>query len=203
MALPLCDILPLAEFLEKQGKVFILDEAYIAFGGQAAESAVSHIGKQPNLLVVHTLSKSASLAGLRVGYAIGSEHLIEGLCRVRDSFNSYTLDRLALAGAAAAVSDSAYYAEINRKVIDTRERVRLALRELGCTVLPSAANFVFMKTPDAKGIGGVDFMAALRERGILVRHFNRERIADYLRVSIGTDDEMDAFLEACRGIVNN
>jgi histidinol-phosphate aminotransferase len=207
IALSLCDILPLAEFLEKQGKLYILDEAYIAFGenssGQAAESAVSHIGKHPNLLIVHTLSKSASLAGLRVGYAIGSEHLIEGLRRVRDSFNSYTLDRLALAGAAAAVSDSAYYAQINRKVIATRERVTLALRELGCTVLPSAANFIFMKAPDAKGIGGADFMAALRERGILVRHFNRERIADYLRVSIGTDDEMDAFLEASQRIMNN
>ncbi|MDR1858263.1 MAG: aminotransferase class I/II-fold pyridoxal phosphate-dependent enzyme [Treponema sp.] len=214
MAVPLCDILSLAEYLAKQGKVFILDEAYIAFGAnsgksQAAESAVPHIGNHPNLLTVHTLSKSASLAGLRAGFAIGDEKLIEGLCRVRDSFNSYTLDRLALAGAAAAVSDAAYYGEANRRIIATRERVAGALRGLGFTVLPSAANFVFIKAPGAKApgaevpcVGGAEFFSALRQRGILVRHFNKERIADYLRVSIGTDEEMDAFLGACREIIS-
>jgi histidinol-phosphate aminotransferase len=207
IAVPLSDTLFLAEYLEKQGKVLITDEAYAAFGAAATgaateggvESAVSHIGDHPNLLTVHTLSKSASLAGLRAGFAIGDEKRIEGLRRVRDSFNSYTLDRLALAGAAAAVSDVAYYDEINRRVIATRERVAGTLQSLGVTVLPSAANFVFIK---ASGIGGAEFFSALRQRGILVRHFNKERIADYLRVSIGTDKEMDAFLDACREIVS-
>jgi histidinol-phosphate aminotransferase len=202
---PLADILSLAEYLEKQGKVLIVDEAYIAFSGNSgggitatanggAGSAVPHINEYPNLLTIHTLSKSASLAGLRAGFAIGNEKLIEGLWRIRDSFNSYTLDRLAFAGAEAAVLDSVYYDEINRRVIATRERVAEALRGLGCTVLPSAANFIFMKMP---GISGADFYTALRERGILVRHFNKDRIADYLRVSIGTDEEMDKFLDVC------
>jgi histidinol-phosphate aminotransferase len=194
MALPLSDILSLVKYLDTLGKVFILDEAYAAFG---AESAVPRVKDHPNLLTVHTLSKSASLAGLRVGFAIGSEALIEGLCRIRDSFNSYTLDRLALAGGAAAVSDAAYYGEINRRVTATRERVSGALRDLGFDLLPSAANFIFIKAP---GISGAEFFAALRERGILARHFNRERIDGYLRVSIGTDRDMDVFLEACAGI---
>jgi histidinol-phosphate aminotransferase len=155
-------------------------------------SAVSCVDKHPNLLTVHTLSKSASLAGLRAGFAIGNEKLVEGLCRMRDSFNSYTIDRLALAGAAAAVSDADYYNEINSKIIATRERVSAALSGFGCTVLPSAANFIFMKAP---GISGADFFAALRKNGILARHFNKARISNFLRVSIGTDEEMDAFLD--------
>lgn len=205
IALPLHDILTLAEYLEKQGKVLIVDEAYAAFGGQ---SAAGHIGEHPNLLTVHTLSKSASLAGLRGGFAIGNEKLIEALCRARDSFNSYTLDRLALAGAAAAISDSAYYDEINRRVVSTRERVMRSLREMGFTALPSAANFLLVKAPESKDardvpcVSGADFFAALRERGILVRHFNSERIAGFIRVSIGTDDEMDAFLAACEEIID-
>jgi len=195
ISLPLDDILSLAEFMERQKKVFIVDEAYAAFGTQ---SAVPHINKYPNLLTVHTLSKSASLAGLRVGFAIGSEKLIEGLCRMRDSFNSYTLDRLALAGAAAAVADTTYYNEINNRVINTRQRVMQTLCELDFTVLPSSANFLFIKF---SSVGGADFYTALRERGILVRHFNKNRINDYLRVSIGTDEEMDTFLNACREII--
>jgi histidinol-phosphate aminotransferase len=206
MALPLDDILSLAEFLEKQKKVFILDEAYIAFsqtggGCLITESAIPHIVNHPNLLIVHTLSKSASLAGLRAGFAIGSEKLVEGLCRMRDSFNSYTLDRLALTGAQAAVSDAAYYDEVNRRVMSTRDRVTEALRNLDLSVLPSAANFIFMKAPGKPRTSGAEFFAALRRRGILVRHFNRERIADFLRVSIGTDEEMDVFLDACREIM--
>jgi len=196
VALPLDDILSLADYLEKQEKVFIIDEAYIAFG---AQSAIPHINDHPNLLTVHTLSKSASLAGLRVGFAIGNENLIEGLCRIRDSFNSYTLDRLALAGAAAAVSDAAYYDAINRRVIATRERAAEALRGLGFSVLPSSANFLFVKPPH---ISGAQLFATLREKGILVRHFNKNRIADYLRISIGTDEDMDALLENCGKICN-
>jgi len=201
--LSLSDVLSLAEYLEKLDKVLIVDEAYAAFG---AESAVPSINEYGNILTVHTLSKSASLAGLRGGYAIGNSELIEGLCSVRDSFNSYTVDRLALAGAEAAVSDSAYYDEINRRVIATRERVTKTLRSQSFIVLPSAANFIFVKAPIIKTdpcISGTDLMAALRERGILVRHFNKNRIADYLRVSMGTDEEMDAFLEACTAIIGN
>ncbi|MDR2759655.1 MAG: aminotransferase class I/II-fold pyridoxal phosphate-dependent enzyme, partial [Spirochaetaceae bacterium] len=126
------------------------------------------------------------------GFAIGQEELIQGLCRIRDSFNSYTLDRLALAGAAAAVSDRAYYGEINRKVIATRDRVSLRLRNMGFEVIPSAANFIFIRHPR---FSGAEIFAALRERGILVRRFDKPRIRDYLRVSMGTDEEMDELLE--------
>jgi len=195
IALPLNDILSLAEYLEKTKNVFILDEAYTGFG---ADSAVPHIVDYPNLLSVHTLSKSGSLAGLRAGFAIGSVELIEGLRRVRDSFNSYTVDRLALAGATAALSDPFYYNEINSRVVRTRERVTEALRIMGFTVLPSAANFIFMKSLN---INGSDIFSALREKGILVRHFNKERISDFLRISMGTDDDMDVFLDACSSIV--
>ena len=195
VALALDDILSLAEYLAQQKKVFIVDEAYIAFGGS---STVSYVNKHPNLLTVHTLSKSASLAGLRFGFAIGNEELIEGLCRIRDSFNSYTLDRLALAGAAAAISDAAYYNKINNRVIATRERTAKALHGLGFNVLPSSANFLFVKHPQIKG---AQFFAALREKGILVRHFNKDRIADFLRISIGTDKDMDALLDACSAII--
>ena len=197
MALPLGDIIQLAEHLARQKKVFILDEAYAPFG---AESAVPRVGEHPNLLIVHTLSKSASLAGLRLGFAIGDAALIEGLCRVRDSFNSYTVDRLALAGGTAAILDAAYYDEINRRVIATRERTAAALRGLGFDVLPSSANFIFTRAP---GIDGAAFFAALRQRGILARHFNHERIANYVRVSIGTDTDMDIFLEACQTVIKS
>jgi len=204
---PLNDILSLAKYLEPQNRVIIVDEAYAAFGcvkGAAnsaaisAESAVPYINNHSNLLTVHTLSKSASLAGMRLGYAIGSEELIEGLCRLRDSFNSYTVDRLALAGGAAAMADFAYYDDVNSRVIQTREWTVQTLKDLDFHVLPSAANFLFMKPPNT---GGAAFHRALRERGILVRHFNKDRIADYLRVSIGTSEEMNEFVNACREIL--
>ena len=188
-------ILSLADFLEKQKKVIIIDEAYAAFG---AKSVVPYINKYPNLLTVHTLSKYASLAGLRVGFAIGSEKLIEALKRMRDCFNSYTLDRMAQAGAAAAVADTAYYSEINGRVIKTRQRVTKELCSSGFTVLPSSANFIFIKFP---GVKGNDVYSALREKGILARHFNKERIKDFLRVTIGTDDDMDIFLDCCKEII--
>ena len=195
-ALPLCDIISLAEYLEKQKKVLIVDEAYFGFG---TESVIAQINKYPNLLVVHTLSKSASLAGLRIGFATGNKALVEGLCRVRDSINSYTLDRLALAGGTAAISDTAYYSEINKKVAATRERVAERLRALAFTVLLSKANFLFVKPP---GISGAEFYAALRSCGILVRHFNQERIANFLRVSIGNDTDMDVFLDVCVDLIH-
>jgi histidinol-phosphate aminotransferase len=195
-ALPASGLLGLARNLEQRRRVLIVDEAYAAFG---AESLVPHISDHPNLLTVHTLSKSASLAGLRAGFAIGSEELIEGLFRIRDSFNSYTMDALALAGGAAAVLDRPYYDGINHKVIATRERITAALTALGFTVIPSRANFLFISKPRMDGSA---LFHALRDRGILVRHFNKPRIAGYLRVSIGTDEDMDLFLAACKDIAD-
>jgi histidinol-phosphate aminotransferase len=188
-------ILSLASYLEALGKVLIIDEAYIAFGG---ESVLPALNDHPNLLVIQTLSKSASLAGLRVGFAIGCEDLIQGLCRIRDSFNSYPVDRLAQAGAAAALNDAGYYAAINSRIAAARQRVSSELKKIGFTVIPSYANFIFARP---SRISGTEFFLRLRDRGILVRRFDRERIADYLRISIGTDAEMDIFLEECRNIL--
>jgi histidinol-phosphate aminotransferase len=185
-------LLSLAAYQEKQGRVVVVDEAYGIFAGEEL-SVTPRISLHPNLLTVHTFSKWSSLAGLRVGYAIGNEELIEGLVRVRDSFNSYTLDRLAQAGAAAAIRDFPYYGEIRCRIIATRERVASALRNRGYTVIPSSANFIFIRSPAR---GGAALFTALRERGILTRHFKGERTADFLRVSIGTDEEMDLFLQA-------
>ena len=212
IAVTLEDIRKATQEAERNKRVLVVDEAYIAFvdeDGQTRQgigSALPLIREFSNLLIVRTLSKEASLAGLRVGFAIGAGELIEGLCRVRDSFNSYTLDRLAQAGAAAALADTAYYKEINRRIIATRRRVSLGLQAMGFRVLPSQANFIFASPPDeylrsGGGRGGQDFFTALRERGILARYFNKPRIADYLRISIGTNEEMDAFLEACREIM--
>jgi histidinol-phosphate aminotransferase len=194
LALPLTEILRVASHLEQQRRLLIVDEAYAAFG---AESAAAAAAARPNLLTVHTLSKSASLAGLRVGFAIGNEELVEGLRRIRDSFNSYTVDRLAQAAAVAALGDAAYYGETTQKVIAARERTAAALTAAGYRVIPSRANFLFIRSPKKSG---PELFAALRERGILVRHFNKPRIADFLRVSVGTDADMDAFLAACEEI---
>ncbi|WP_276357985.1 histidinol-phosphate transaminase [Cohnella caldifontis] len=171
-------------------KVVILDEAYIDFGGR---SAIGLVNEYPNLLVIQTLSKSRSLAGLRVGFAIGHPDLIEGLNRVKNSFNSYTIDRLALAGAAAAFEDQAYFEETTRKVVATRERTAAILKERGFRVIDSAANFLFVSHPERQAS---DLFGELKQRGVLVRYFNQPRIDNYLRVSIGTDEEMDVFLRA-------
>jgi histidinol-phosphate aminotransferase len=169
----------------------VIDEAYVDFG---AESAVSLIDRHPNLLVVQTLSKSRSLAGLRVGYALGQTPLIEGLTRVKDSFNSYPLDRLAMAGAVAAMEDAPYFERTRRALIESRERLAEALRALHFEVLPSQANFLFVRHPAHRG---ADLASALRERGILVRRFDEPaRIADHLRISIGTDAQCDALVKA-------
>jgi histidinol-phosphate aminotransferase len=169
----------------------VIDEAYVDFG---AESAVPLIDRHANLLVVQTLSKSRSLAGLRVGYALGQAPLIEGLTRVKDSFNSYPLDRLATAGAVAAMEDLPYFERTRRAVIESREHLAEALRGLHFEVLPSQANFLFVRHPAYRG---ADLAAALRERGILVRRFEQPaRIADHLRISIGTDAQCDALVKA-------
>ena len=192
IALPVNAVIGLAKRLAAQNRVLIVDEAYQAFG---AESAVTFIGENPNLLTVHTLSKAASLAGLRAGFAIGHGALIEALERVRDSFNSYTVDTVAQAAARAAILDSAYYEEINQKVIKTRERVAASLTSIGFTTLPSSANFIFTKPPPP--LSAAELFRILRENGVLARHFDRDRARDYLRVSIGSDSAMDKFLEIC------
>ncbi|MDR2149583.1 MAG: histidinol-phosphate transaminase [Spirochaetaceae bacterium] len=169
--------------------VLVIDEAYGPFG---SESAVPLCAEYPQMLTVHTLSKAYALAGLRVGFAIGSEQLIAGLCRVRDSFNSYTLDRLALAAASAALKDQAYYRTVIDRIIKTRERIAPLLRAQGWTVIPSQSNFLFISHPQRRGI---EWQRFLREHKILVRHFNMPRISEFLRVTIGTDEQMDRFLD--------
>ena len=178
------------------GSVVVVDEAYVDFG---AESAVGLIGRYPQLLVVHTLSKSRALAGLRVGYALGDAGLIEALNRVKDSFNSYPLGRFAIAGAAAAIADRAHFEQICAKVTATRARLVSDLAALGFEVLPSAANFVFARHPPH---GGTELAARLRERGIIVRHFkNPPRIEPFLRITIGTDAQCEALIAALREIL--
>ncbi len=170
--------------------VVIVDEAYVDFGG---ESVLPLIARYPNLLVVQTCSKSRALAGARVGFAFGNPNLIAALNCVKNSFNSYTLDRLALVGATAAVEDTDYFDAQCSRVIQTRERTARALRALGFVVCPSKTNFLFISHPSASA---QTLFAALRARGILVRWFNLPRISNYLRVTIGTDEDMDAFLAA-------
>ncbi len=170
--------------------VVLVDEAYIDFGGV---SAIGLVNQYPNLLVTQTLSKSRSLAGLRVGLAVGHPDLIEALERIKNSFNSYPLDRMAIAGAAAAFEDQAYFAHTCQLVIDSREALVAELQRLGFEVLPSAANFVFARHPqqDAAALA-----AGLREHGVIVRHFKQARIAQFLRISIGTPEQNQALLDA-------
>jgi len=176
--------------------VVVIDEAYVDFG---AESAVGLVDRYPQLLVVHTLSKSRALAGLRVGYALGDAALIEALRRVKDSFNSYPLDRIAAVGAAAAIDDRAHFEQICAKVIATRTRLVSDLAALGFDVLPSAANFVFARHHQH---GGGELAARLRERSIIVRHFkNPPRIEPFLRITVGTDAQCEALIGALRAIL--
>jgi histidinol-phosphate aminotransferase len=177
-----------------ENSVVILDEAYIDFGG---ETSAGLIGAYPNLLVIRTLSKSHSLAGLRVGFAMGHPELIEGIIRVKDSINSYTMDRLAQAGAVAAIKDVAYFQETRAKIMKTRERVSRRLEAQGFTVLPSEANFIFVTHESCPGR---ELFEKLRIRGILVRYFDKPKIDNFIRVSIGTDEEMDLFVEACLAV---
>lgn len=175
--------------------VVVVDEAYIDFGGV---SAIELVARYPNLLVVQTLSKSRSLAGLRVGLAIGHPDLIEALERVKNSFNSYPLDRLALAGAVAAYQDEAYFQHTRNAVMQTRARMTAELSELGFEVLPSMANFVFVRHPQHDA---AQLAAGLRQRSIIVRHFTQTRIAQYLRISIGDPEQCAALVTALRDLV--
>lgn len=192
-SLPLADIERL--LVACPARVVLVDEAYVDFG---AQSAVSLIARYPNLLVVQTLSKSRSLAGLRVGFACGQAPLIDALTRVKNSFNSYPIDRLAGAGAVAALEDEAWFKQTRDAIVDTREGLVLQLEDLGFEVQPSHANFVFVRHPahDAAALA-----AALRERAVLVRHFRQPRIDQYLRISIGTRAQCNALVDALATVV--
>ncbi|VAW87515.1 Histidinol-phosphate aminotransferase [hydrothermal vent metagenome] len=177
--------------------VVVVDEAYIDFGG---ESAVTLINEYPNLLVIQTFSKSRSLAGLRVGFAMGSEALIAGLIRVKDSFNSYPLDSIAISGAVAAIQDKVHFEYTRKRIITSREQLTVELEALGFNIIPSQANFLFVTHPQHDA---ADLAADLRVRNIIVRYFNKPRIDQYLRITIGTDDECAMLVSALQDIVKD
>ncbi len=181
--------------IDRPDTLIVVDEAYIDFGG---ESCVSLISKYDNLLVVQTLSKSRSLAGLRVGFAMGNSSLIEGLKRVKDSFNSYPLDTLAQVAGEAALRDNDYFMQTRRRIIKTREWVKSELKSLGLIVTDSMANFLFVQIP---GISGPEALTRLRQHGILVRNFGIDRISDYIRITVGTDEDMRKVVECIRLIM--
>jgi histidinol-phosphate aminotransferase len=175
--------------------VVVVDEAYIDFGG---ESAVTLINQYPNLMVTQTLSKSRSLAGIRLGYALGHADLIDGLVRVKDSFNSYPIDSLAIDAGVASFGDQQYFEQICNKVIQSREQLIKELIDLDFEFIPSAANFVFVSHPqhDAK-----ELAAGLRKQGVVVRHFSQNRIEQYLRITIGTPEENQQLLAVLDSLV--
>lgn len=195
MMLPVRELAKLAAHVKEQGEVLLIDEAYEAF---AQENAVPLLREFDNILIVRTMSKAYSLAGLRVGYAMGHPSLIEGLNRVKDCFNSYSLDRLAQASAAAALDDADYYVNTVKQIVGTRDWMQDALLAKGIDVLPSSTNFLFVKAHN-KNAAGV--LAALKERGILVRHFNKPRIAPYLRISIGLRADMEVVVRELTAII--
>jgi histidinol-phosphate aminotransferase len=180
---------------ERADRLVVIDEAYVDFG---AESAVPLVARHDNLLVVQTLSKSRALAGLRVGFAIGQRPLIEALERVKDSFNSYPLDALAQAGAAAAIEDETWFEETRGRIIASRDALTRDLSALGFEVLPSLANFVFARHPRHRGAA---LAAKLRDQGVLVRHFRKPRIEDFLRITVGTDDECSRLIDLLRRLM--
>jgi len=191
--LPLHEIERILE--HNKDRVVIVDEAYVDF---AEASAATLINKYDNLLVVQTMSKSRALAGLRVGFALGNNELIKGLIRMKDSFNSYPVDRLALVGAKAAIEDETYFREITKKIIQTRTWVTEELQSLGFKVLPSQTNFVFTthETYPAERL-----YEELRQRNILIRYFKTKPIDNYIRITIGTDEEMKQLIRAIEEII--
>ena len=180
---------------QNRDKVVVLDEAYIDFGG---DSAVCLVNDFDNLLVVQTASKGRSLAGLRIGWAMGQKDLIEGLARIKDSFNSYTVNTISLAAAIASFGDDEYFRDVVSRVIRTREHVTGEMRKMGFTVCESKANFIFASHPE-RNAGSL--FAALREKKILVRYFDRPRINNHLRITIGTDEQMERLLEVMYTLV--
>ncbi|MES9959540.1 MAG: histidinol-phosphate transaminase [Sedimenticola sp.] len=192
-------LLPL-EAIEKllranSDSVVVVDEAYIDFGG---ESAIGLVDSYSNLLVIQTLSKSRSLAGLRTGFAVGSTELVEALERVKNSFNSYPLDRFAIAGGVAAMEDREYFEQTCGRIIASREKMTADLEAAGFQVIPSSANFVFARHPERDA---AELSAQLRERAIIVRHFKQPRIDQYLRITVGTDEECNKLTLALKEIL--
>jgi len=192
-ALPLSAIRSVLE--GNKDAVVIVDEAYIDYGGQ---SAMGLISEYPNLLVVHTFSKSRALAGMRIGFAFGDSELIQALESVKNSFNSYTLDRLAIIAGAAALEDEEYYRSVTQKVISTRRWFTAALKDIGFDVTDSQANFVFASH---RTIKAEELFIKLRENGILVRYFRKPLINNHLRISIGTDEEMTTVINTLERII--
>lgn len=191
--LPLSDIEQLLQ--DSPDSVVVVDEAYVDFGG---ESAIGLVDSYPNLLVIQTLSKSRSLAGLRVGFAVGHPELIEALERVKNSFNSYPLDRLAIAGAVESLKDEEHFQRCRSAIIESRDALTSSLDAMGFQVVPSAANFLFARHPD-RDAG--ELYTQLRERSIIVRHFDKPRIDQHLRITVGTEEECKALLNALHEIL--
>ena len=199
---PTGHLLPLAE-IERLAAMhphspLVVDEAYIDFAGASIPTAVALVNRYPNLLVIRTLSKSHALAGLRVGYAIGDVALIEALDRVKNSFNSYPLDRLAIVGASAAIEDRAWFEKARHAVMNSRETLVAQLQALGFVVLPSAANFIFARHPQHDA---AQLAAGLRQQKVIVRHFKLPRIDQHLRISIGTDAQCQALVDALKTLL--
>ena len=182
--------------MANSNRVVVIDEAYIDFGGQSAAQLVPEFD---NLLVVQTLSKSRSLAGLRVGFAVGNSSLITALNRIKNSFNSYPVDRLAIVGGAAAFHDKAYFEKTCQKVIESREILTISLADLGFFILPSAANFLLV-THNKKN--AVELLKHLRDKGVLVRHFDQPRLKQYLRISIGLPEQNEYLLNVIKTLFN-
>ncbi|MCL2539672.1 MAG: histidinol-phosphate transaminase [Oscillospiraceae bacterium] len=178
-----------------RGNLVVVDEAYVDFG---AESAVCLLEDYDNLLIIGTFSKSRSMAGARLGYAAGSEELIASLNKIKFSFNPYNVNRMTLAAGAAALRDDAWFRNARDKIVLAREHTLRALREMGFICTDSKANFIFTRHPEKPGKG---LFLGLREAGILVRRFDKERIADWLRISVGTMDDMNALITALRKIL--
>ena len=201
LLLSLADIRKLAS--EHSNAVIVIDEAYIDFAqidesnADLPVSAVSLINECDNVIVTQTFSKSRSLAGLRVGMAFGNASLIEALTRMKNSFNSYPLDKLAQAGATASVLDTEYFEHTRQQVIDLRTSLTAELTTLGYKVLPSHANFVFARPKDGNASA---VASALREQGIIVRHFDKPRIAEYLRITIGTAEQNERLIDALKAL---
>lgn len=174
--------------------VVVVDEAYVDFGAQSARALID---LYPNLLVVQTFSKSRSLAGLRLGFAAGNKDLIEGLDRVKNSFNPYPIDRIAEAAGREAVQDVAYFEQCCQRIMATRERTRDELIKLGFEVFPSATNFLFARPPAS--LPAAELTDRLRQDSVLIRYFNKPRIDGFVRISVGTDEEMAVLLDLVRG----
>jgi len=194
--------IPLSEIEEllsqNKDSVVVIDEAYVDYGTESSIPLLRGAACPENLLVVHTLSKSRALAGLRVGFAVGHPDLIEGLVRVKNSFNSYPLGRLAQAGAIAAIEDQTHLEQSSAKVIQTRTKLVSELNGLGFETLPSTANFIFTRHSQR---AGAELYQALRDRGIIVRHFKLPRISEFLRITIGTDEQSGELVTALQEIL--